>query len=166
MNSARIPNVKGAIGSDSANRRPPGRETSFLAGSGDIDIEPREVRDDGMARAYPVDFRERLLAAQRAGTPVGEIARFLQVRVRTIRRWQRQLRIEGSVAPKPLPGRALTIGRDEEADIRAQVPAYPDATISEHYARGNLASPPGRPGNHVSEPAAPPIPAQKKSDRQ
>jgi transposase len=87
-----------------------------------------------MARAYPGDFRERVLEARRAGASAGEIARILGVSHRTIYRWEAQYRVTGSVEPRSAPGRAPAIGGDQVALLVAQVTDHADATLAEHCA--------------------------------
>jgi transposase len=86
----------------------------------------------GMVRAYSVDFRERLVEADAAGASLGEIERLVHVSARTVSRWKRQLRLDGTLAPKPKPGRPRAIAAADETALRAQVAAHPDATLAEH----------------------------------
>lgn len=88
-----------------------------------------------MSRAYPGDFRERVLAARQAGSSAGEIARILGVSSRTIYRWEARLRAGASVEPGVPPGRAPAIAGDQLGQLAAQVQAHADATLAEHCAR-------------------------------
>jgi transposase len=85
-----------------------------------------------MTRIYSVDFRERLVKAEAAGATPVEIERLVHVSSRTVYRWKRQLRLDGTLAPKPKSGRPRAITADDEAALRAQVAAVPDATLAEH----------------------------------
>jgi transposase len=88
-----------------------------------------------MPRAYSLDLRERLLRAEAAGLAAAEIARTTGVSTRTLRRWRhRQVSGQGLTAGHA-PGRAPTIGPDQEAALGAQVAAHPDATLAEQCAR-------------------------------
>jgi transposase len=88
----------------------------------------------GMARAYSVDFRERLVDAEAAGASPVEIERLVHVSARSVSRWKRRLRLDGTLAPKPKPGRPRTITAADEAALREQVAAHRDATLAEHCA--------------------------------
>jgi transposase len=87
-----------------------------------------------MARAYSVDFRERLVNAAAEGVSPGEIERLVHVSARTVSRWKRQQRREGTLVPKPKPGRPRLLTGDDEVALRAQVADHPDATLAEHCA--------------------------------
>jgi transposase len=89
-------------------------------------------------KQYPADFRDRLLRALDAGLGRAEATRTFGVAERTIRRWQRQRRETGSVAPRPRPGRHRHIGAAAEPLLREQVQAHADATLVEHCARWAL----------------------------
>ena len=86
-------------------------------------------------KQYPADFRDRLLHALDAGLERAEAARTFGVTERTIRRWQQRRRETGSVTPTPRRGRQRAIGPAAEPQLRDQVRAYPDATLTEHCAR-------------------------------
>ena len=86
-------------------------------------------------KQYPADFRERLLRALDAGLGQAEATRTCGVPDRTVRRWRQQRRETGSVAAKPRPGRHRQIGVQDEAALRAQVQAHPDATLRDEAAR-------------------------------
>jgi transposase len=85
-------------------------------------------------KQYSADFRDRLLRALDAGLARAEAARTFGVTDRTIRRWQRQRRETGSVAPKPRRGRGRLLDPAAEGQLLAQVRAQPDATLAEHCA--------------------------------
>jgi transposase len=83
-------------------------------------------------KQYSVDLRERLLRAIDAGLPRAEAARLFGVGTSTIKRWRRQRRERGDLAPKPRPGRPPRVDPAQHAALTAQVAAYPDATLAEH----------------------------------
>jgi transposase len=85
-------------------------------------------------KQYSVDLRERLLSAIDAGLSQAAAARLLGVGTSTITRWRQQRRATGSLAPKPRPGRPPAIGPSQADALRAQVAAFPDATLAEHCA--------------------------------
>ena len=85
-------------------------------------------------KQYPADFRDRLLRALDAGLAHAEATRTFGVPDRTMRRWRQQRRETGTVASTPRPGRQRQIGDADEAALREQVRAQPDATLAEHCA--------------------------------
>jgi len=85
-------------------------------------------------RQYSADLRERLLRAIDAGLGQAEAARLFGVGTTTIKRWKRQRRETGTLAPKPRPGRTPLIGPAQRTALEAQVRAAPDATLAEHCA--------------------------------
>jgi transposase len=85
-------------------------------------------------KQYPADFRDRLLRALDAGLAQAEATRTFGVPERTMRRWRQQRRETGTVAPKPRLGRQRQISGADEAALREQVQAQPDATLAEHCA--------------------------------
>lgn len=50
----------------------------------------------------------------------------------TLRRWRRRHRLTGSAHALPRTGRPRRIGPADEAALRAQVAAHPDATLAAH----------------------------------
>ncbi len=87
-----------------------------------------------MARGYSRDLRERLLQAVASGRSVVEIARITGVSESSIGRWKRKAAAGASLDPGTSPGGPRKIPGAEEAALRAQVAAYPDATLTEHCA--------------------------------
>ena len=85
-------------------------------------------------KPYPADFRDRVLRAWDAGLARGEATRTVGVTERTVRRWQRQGRETGSVAPTRRVGSPRRIGPAQEDALLTQVRAQPDATVAEHGA--------------------------------
>lgn len=80
------------------------------------------------------DVRERALAAVDAGQSVADVATFFQNDPSTIRRWLRQRTQSGSGCSRPRSGRPRLIPSEQEAELRAQVAAHPDATLAMHCA--------------------------------
>jgi transposase len=85
-------------------------------------------------KQYSVDLRERLLGAIDAGLSPAEAARLFRVGPATITRWRQRQRERGELTPSARPGRPRRIGPTEEAALREQVRALPDATLAEHCA--------------------------------
>lgn len=78
------------------------------------------------------DLRERALAASDAGKPMAEIEAWIGVSARSVRRWKQWRDDRGSVAAKPRSGRTPKIAPAQHPALRAQIAAYPDATLAEH----------------------------------
>lgn len=85
-----------------------------------------------MARGYSRDLRERLLQAVASGLAVVEVARITGVSESTIGRYKRKAAAGESLEPGTSPGGPRKIAGDEEAALRAQVAATPDATLDAH----------------------------------
>jgi transposase len=85
-------------------------------------------------KQYSADLRERLLGAIDAGLPQVEAARLFGVSGSSIKRWRQQQRATGSLTSRRRPGRRRRVRPEEEATLRAQVAATPDATLAEHCA--------------------------------
>ena len=85
-------------------------------------------------RAYSMDLRERVVAAVDRGTPRKEIVRTLGVSEPTIRRYLRLRTETGSLAPKPPPKRAFSIGQSVEHTraLWKQLEEHNDATVEQH----------------------------------
>ena len=72
-------------------------------------------------KAYSIDLRERVVKAQLQGQTQEEVAQRFGVGSSSVGRYVQQYREEGTLEPKPRPGRArLLAGEDLEA-LRAQV---------------------------------------------
>lgn len=87
-----------------------------------------------MPCGYSRDLRERLLRARASGLSAAEITRTTGVSARSLQRWARRLAAGASLEPGTAPGPVPKIGPGQEADLRAQVAAQPDATLAEHCA--------------------------------
>lgn len=85
-------------------------------------------------KAYSVDLRERIVQAVGQGMSKAAAARVYRVGLSTVKRYARQQGAAGHLRPKPIPGRRRAIGPADEAALRAQVAATPDATLDEHRA--------------------------------
>lgn len=89
-----------------------------------------------MPRAYPVELRERVVAAHRAGMgSYDEIARVFKVGVASVSRWLSLAREGGSLEPATRstpPSRLLS--EEGLQFIRQTIEALPDSTILELVA--------------------------------
>lgn len=85
-------------------------------------------------RSYPVELRVAIVEALGDGLSASEAARRFGVSVSSVKRFRAQYQQTGDLAPRPHPGRPVRIRRDD-ARLRQQVAACPDATLAEHCAR-------------------------------
>lgn len=69
-----------------------------------------------------------------SGLAVAEVARRSRVSESSLWRWRRKAAEGASLEPGQAPGGARKIGPADEAALRAQVAATPDATLAEHCA--------------------------------
>lgn len=83
-------------------------------------------------RPFSPDLRHRIIAALDAGQPTSVVAERFAVAPRTVRRYRQRLREHGTLDPTPHPGRHRKIRGADEALLREQVLAAPDATLREH----------------------------------
>ncbi len=83
-------------------------------------------------KPYSEDLRWRVVAAVDDGLPRTEVARRFIVSVPTIKRWLRQRRETGTLAPKPVPGAApvKTVGLAEA--LPGRLAEHADATLADH----------------------------------
>ena len=83
-------------------------------------------------KPYSEDLRWRVVAAVDDGLPRTEVARRFIVSVPTIKRWLKQRRETGTLAPKPVPGAApvKTVGLAEA--LPGRLATHADATLDEH----------------------------------
>ena len=86
-------------------------------------------------KAYSTDLRERVLAAQARGLSRRKLIELFQVSQGSITRWLRLQRVSGDLTPRTPPGRARSIPADQEAALRRQLEAAPDATLATHAAQ-------------------------------
>ena len=85
-------------------------------------------------RAYSPDLRLKALDAVDRGVPREEVARVVGVSVPSIKRYLKQRRETGSVAPRPHPGRPAPKGDALRAWLPGRLAAHRDATLAEHAA--------------------------------
>ncbi len=91
-------------------------------------------------KAYSVDLREKVVAAVDRGLPRAAAAAAFGVSPSTVKRWLRQRRRTGALAPRPVPGRPARLGAALDAGLAAQLRAAPDATVAEHCAAWEAAT--------------------------
>jgi len=85
-------------------------------------------------KAYSPDLRAKIMARIDAGMSKSEAARVFGVSRATIKRYAALKREQGTLDPKPHPGRPPTIGPEHKELLRDQVTAYPAAYLDEHCA--------------------------------
>src|SRR5215208_4239902 len=91
-------------------------------------------------KAYSVDLRERVLAALDRGMPRLEVVSTFHVSLASLKRWHAARHDAGDFTPcPPTGGFEPTITPDQHEQLRAQVAAFPDATLAEHATRWNAA---------------------------
>jgi transposase len=83
-------------------------------------------------KAYSTDLRERVLAAHARGLSRRELIELFRISQGSITRWLQQQRLSGDLTPHSPPGRARSIPAEQEAALRRQVEAAPDATLAAH----------------------------------
>jgi transposase len=79
-----------------------------------------------------VDVREKVLRAVDQGYPRGEIVKLLGVSLATIKRYLKQRRETGSIAPKAIPGRTPQKLGLLQAELVAQLRAHDDWRLEDH----------------------------------
>lgn len=82
-------------------------------------------------KAYSVEVREKVLRAVDRGYPREEIVKLLGVSRATIKRYLKQRRETGSVAPKAIPGRTPKKLGPLQAELVAQLQAHDDLGLEE-----------------------------------
>lgn len=87
-----------------------------------------------MVRAISVDLRERAVRALLAGTLMAEVAARFDVSISSLSRWKRLVLTGQPLTPKPRSGRPRLVRAEDEAALRQQVAAAPDATLDRHRA--------------------------------
>jgi transposase len=80
-------------------------------------------------KAYSVDLRAKVLRAVDQGYARKEIVKLLGVSPATIKRYLKQRRETGSVAPKPRPGRPPKKLGPLQAELVAQLQAHDDVGL-------------------------------------
>ena len=82
-------------------------------------------------RAYSIDLREKVLRAADQGYAREEIIKLLGVSRATIKRYLKQRRDTGTIAPKTIPGRTPKKLRLLQADLAAQLHAHDDLRLED-----------------------------------
>ena len=83
-------------------------------------------------KAYSEDLRERVVAAVERGTRRSEVVGTFAVSLPTIKRWLKQRRETGALAPKPIPG-PPALKRDALLEaLPARLAEHADATLEQH----------------------------------
>lgn len=91
-------------------------------------------------KPYSVDLRTRAVDAIDRGMSREAVVATFQVSLASLKRWLKTHRATGDLTPRRATGGPeLTIPPAQEADLRAQVAAAPDATLAEHAAQWNAA---------------------------
>ena len=83
-------------------------------------------------KAYSQDLREKVLRAVDQGYPREEIVKLLGVSLATIKRYVKQRRETGTVAPKAIPGRPPKKLGPLQAELVAQLQAHDDLRLEDH----------------------------------
>ncbi len=83
-------------------------------------------------KAYSTDLREKVLRAVDQGYARGEIIKLLGVSRATIKRYLKQRRETGEVAPKAIPGRPPKKLAALGTELAAQLQAHDDVSLTEH----------------------------------
>jgi transposase len=83
-------------------------------------------------KAYSVDLREKVLRAVDQGYSRKEIIKLLGVSSATIKRYLKQRRETGSLAPKAIPGRPPRKLGPLQAELVAQLQAHDDARLKDY----------------------------------
>lgn len=85
--------------------------------------------------AYSVDLRTKIVAAVDRDKNKHEVARTFGVGVSTVKRYVKQWREQGSLAPQPHPGRPPIISLEQQERLRAHVTEHAAAYLDEYCAR-------------------------------
>src|SRR5258708_34204171 len=83
-------------------------------------------------KAYSEDLRERVLKAVDQGLSRAEVVRLFGVSSASIKRYLKQRRETGSLAPKAIPGCPPRKIGPLQTGVQPQLEAHPDATLEEH----------------------------------
>ena len=82
-------------------------------------------------KAYSIDVREKVLRAVDQGYPREEIIKLLGVSRATIKRYLKQWRDTGTIAPKAIPGRTPKKLGLLQADLAAQLQTHDDLRLED-----------------------------------
>jgi|SRR5947209_4728843 len=85
-------------------------------------------------KAYSSDLRTKIMEAVDAGMTKSQAARTFGVGLATIKRYAALRREQGTLVPKPHPGRPPTIRPEQQEILWAQLTAQPAAYLDEHCA--------------------------------
>lgn len=85
-----------------------------------------------MPAPYSLDLRIRIITALEAGQSVSGVAERFAVHPRTVRRYRQRWQREERLVPRRSPGRRRRIPREQEAQLLAQITAYPEASLAAH----------------------------------
>jgi transposase len=83
-------------------------------------------------KAYSIDLRAKVLRAVDQGYPREEIVKLLGVSRATIKRYLKQRRETGTVAPKAIPGRPPKKLGPLQVELVAQLQAHDDLRLEDH----------------------------------
>src|SRR5947209_11060757 len=83
-------------------------------------------------KAYSSDLRTKIMEAVDAGMTKSEAARTFRLGLATIKRYAALRREQGTLVPKPHPGRPPTIRPEQQEILWAQLTAHPAAYLHEH----------------------------------
>ena len=81
--------------------------------------------------AYSMDLRKRVLAACDSGQKTKQVAKLFSVSPAWVRRLKQRRREEGSIEPRPVPGRKTKLDEANRARLLEMVKERPDATLEE-----------------------------------
>ena len=83
-------------------------------------------------KPYSEDLRERVVGAVKRGTKRSDVVATFRVSLPTVKRWLKQQRETGELAPKPIPG-PPAVKRDALlAALPERLLEQADATLEEH----------------------------------
>ena len=83
-------------------------------------------------KPYSEDLRERVVAAVERGTKRSEVVETFAVSLPTLKRWVKQRRETGALAPKPIPGPPAIKGDALVEALPERLAEHADATLEEH----------------------------------
>jgi transposase len=83
-----------------------------------------------LMKAYSLDLRQRIVESLQQGATKEETATRFCVSLSTVKRYNRQHKQQGTLAPKPLPGRARIIKPEENEEFIALIASKTDWTLA------------------------------------
>jgi transposase len=81
-------------------------------------------------QAYSQDLRQRIVDALGEGATIEMTAQRFAVSTASVKRYQRQLRHSGTLAPKPWPGRVPKIKKEQKEQLQALIASKTDWTLA------------------------------------